>query len=178
MSKFFKRIYKVIKIKMLKTPKKRKKEKKTSYKKRLGFLKSGLSRIVVRRTNLYINAQLVSSHEAQDKVIVSVSSRDLLKLGWTKEKKGTLKSIPASYLTGYLMGKKILEKEKGKVILDIGLQRNISKGRIYAVLNGIVDAGVDISHNKKVFPSEERIQGKHLKTNMQKEIIEIKKKLK
>nr|AJS12803.1 50S ribosomal protein L18P [uncultured archaeon] len=149
MSKFFKRIYKVIKIKMLKTPKKRKKEKKTSYKKRLGFLKSGLSRIV-----------------------------DLLKLGWTKEKKGTLKSIPASYLTGYLMGKKILEKEKGKVILDIGLQRNISKGRIYAVLNGIVDAGVDISHNKKVFPSEERIQGKHLKTNMQKEIIEIKKKLK
>tara|TARA_Y100000310_G_scaffold242508_1_gene246667 strand:+ start:213 stop:701 length:489 start_codon:yes stop_codon:yes gene_type:complete len=161
---------------MLKTPKKRKRERKTSYSKRFGFLKSGLSRVVVRRTNNYLNVQLVESDEAKDKVILSVSSRDLLKEGWPKEKKGSLKSVSAGYLTGYLAGKKILEKEKGKVILDIGLQRNKAHGRLYAVLKGLVDAGVDIAHDASVFPKDERVEGKHLK-DMESKILEIKKKL-
>ena len=148
---------------MLKTPKKRKREFKTSYSKRFGFLKSGLNRVVVRRTNLYLNVQLVESHEAKDVVLVSVSSRDLLKNGWPKEKKGSLKSIPAAYLTGYLAGKRMLEKSKGKVILDIGLQRNKPNGRLYSIMKGLVDAGIDIAHDEKVFPHGERIEGKHLK---------------
>jgi large subunit ribosomal protein L18 len=162
---------------MLKTPKKRKRERKTSYSKRFGFLKSGLARVVVRKTNLYLNVQLVESDEAKDKVILSVSSRDLLEHGWPKEKKGSLKSIPASYLTGYLAGKEIIKKEKGKVILDIGLQRNKAHGRLYAVLKGLVDAGVDIAHSTDVFPSDERIDGKHLK-ELESKIQEIKSKIK
>jgi large subunit ribosomal protein L18 len=162
---------------MLKTPKKRKREKKTSYSKRFGFLKSGLARVVVRRTNLYLYVQLVESDEAKDKVIVSVSSRELLKHGWSKEKKGSLKSIPAAYLTGYLAGKKILEKSKGKVILDIGLQRNKPNGRLYSALRGLVDSGVDIAHSSDVFPSDERVDGKHLK-DFKINVNEIKEKLK
>ena len=163
---------------MLKTPKKRKRERKTSYSKRFGFLKSELPRIVVRKTNKYINVQLVSSQEAKDTVILGFSSRELLKEGWPKEKEGSLKSIPASYLTGYLAGKKILEKEKNKVILDIGLQRNKAHGRLYAVLKGLVDSGVNIAHSGKVFPQEERLEGKHLKEDVQTKIKEIKSKLK
>jgi large subunit ribosomal protein L18 len=162
---------------MLKTPLKRKRQRKTSYNKRFGFLKSGLSRVVVRKTNKFVNVQLVVSEEAKDKVILSVSSRDLLKFGWSKERKGSLKSIPASYLTGYLAGKRIQEKENGNVILDIGLQRNKAHGRLYAVLKGLVDSGVEIAHSDGVFPSDERVEGKHLK-DLEKDIQKVKEKIK
>jgi len=62
--------------------KKRRRESKTNYKLRLGLLKSGLLRIVIRKTNRYILLQVVESNEAQDKALISVSSKDLLKNGW------------------------------------------------------------------------------------------------
>lgn len=162
----------------MKTPRRRKRERKTSYKKRFGFLKSGLARVVVRKTNNFMTVQLVESFESRDKVLVSYSSRDLIKKGWSKEHKGSLKSVPASYLTGYMAGKLILEKHKGKVILDIGLQRNKPNGRLYAVLKGLVDSGVDVAHDSRVFPSDERVEGKHLKEEIQKEIKSLREKMK
>ena len=157
----------------MKTLKKRKRQGKTSYKKRLELLKSGFSRVVIRKTNKYINIQFISSNEAKDNIIIGISSRDLLKYGWPKEKEGSLKSILASYLTGYLAGKKMLNKENNKFILDIGLQRNVHGGRIYSALKGIIDAGVHIAHSKDVFPSDERIKGKHLKHQFEKEFQSI-----
>jgi large subunit ribosomal protein L18 len=80
---------------------------------------------------------------------------------------GSLKSLPAAYLTGFLLGKKILEKdEKGRVILDIGIIRSIPKTGTFAFLNGLVDAGVEISHKKETFPDESRIRGRHMKKNV------------
>jgi len=164
---------------MKKTAYKRKKQGKTDYKNRLGLLKSGLARIVIRKTNKYIIVQYIKSKEARDKIIVGVSSKDLLKNGWAKELEGSLKSVPASYLTGYLAGKKILEKSKdASAILDLGLQRNITGSRIYSALKGVIDAGVKINCDKKVFPSEDRIAGKHLKENVQKVIESVKEKIK
>jgi len=151
---------------------KRKRERKTDYKARKGFLKSGLPRIVIRKTNRYLIVQYVESSEARDKVIVGTSSQELLKHGWAKEKAGSLKSVPAAYLTGKLLGSKI--KDKGKVILDIGLNRSVAGSRIYAVLKGLVDGGADIAYDEKVFPSEDRISGKHLKEDVQKMIGEVK----
>ncbi len=153
----------------MKTLNKRKRQRKTNYRKRFKLLKAGLSRVVIRKTNKYINIQFVSSYEAKDKVIIGVSSIDLLKYGWPKEKKGSLKSIPASYLTGYLAGKKTLNGKRDKFILDIGLQRNVHGGRIYAALKGVIDSGVNIAYNKDVFPSDERIKGKHLNYQFEKE---------
>ena len=157
----------------MKMPKKRKREKKTNYSTRLKILKSGLPRVVVRKTNKYIIVQQVSSSEAKDRVIVGITSKDLLKHGWPEKAKSSLKSVTAAYLTGYLAGKKILEKNKGKVILDIGLQRNLPGTRLYAVLKGLVDAGLDIPHDEKVFPNEERIQGKHLKQDFQNDFNKV-----
>ena len=161
----------------MKTPKARKRQRKTNYSTRMKLLKSGIPRIVVRKTNRYLIVQYITSEEAKDTVILSVSSQNLLKHGWPKELAGSLKSLPSAYLTGYLAGKEILEKTDGKVILDLGLQRSLKGNRLFAALKGIVDAGVNIAHDGKVFPSDERIEGKHLKENVQKEIIKVKEKI-
>jgi large subunit ribosomal protein L18 len=150
----------------MKTEKRRRMENKTDYSARLGMLKSGKSRIIFRKTNKYIIGQYVKSKEAQDSVSMGISSKELSKFGWSKTMMGSLKSLPASYLTGFLLGKKISDKEGNvKVIFDIGLQRNISGSRIYAFAKGIIDAGVDMPCSKEVFPDEARIIGKHMKKN-------------
>ena len=159
----------------LRTQKKRRKQWKTDYKLRLGLLKSGLARIVVRKTNRYITVQLVESGEAKDKVIAGVNSKDLIKSGWDVKATGSLKSVPAAYLTGLLAAKKMKDK---KVILDLGMQRTIAGNRLYSVVKGLVDGGVGLKVNEKVFPSEDRLEGKHLKPVVQEIIKSVKEKLK
>ncbi len=161
----------------MRTVKKRRRQGKTDYKTRLKLLESGLPRIVIRITNRYILIQYIQSNEAKDKVIVAANSKELLKYGWPKQALGSLKSVPACYLTGLLLGKKIKQKQdkENKAVLDIGLARNIKKGRIYSALKGLIDSGINMSHDEKIFPPEQRIKGEHLKNkiNMQ----EIKDKI-
>ncbi|HLC53256.1 MAG TPA: 50S ribosomal protein L18 [Candidatus Nanoarchaeia archaeon] len=138
-------------------PRRRRLEAKTDYKARLALLTSEMPRIIVRRTNKYIIAQAVVSEGAQDKVIYGCTSRNLLEKGWPETKRGSLKSIPAAYLTGLLLGNAI----KGKIaeaILDIGMQRNIQKSRLYAVLRGILEAGVKVPHSEEALPDDDRLQ--------------------
>ena len=91
--------------------KRRRREAKTDYVKRIKLLKSGKPRVVMRKTNKYINVQYVVSKEAKDDVKIGLSSKNLLRLGWPKEAAGSLKSLTASYLTGYLIGKEIIKKK-------------------------------------------------------------------
>jgi large subunit ribosomal protein L18 len=142
----------------LRTQKRRRRECKTDYKARRIMLVSGLPRIVVRRTNKYFILQAVESHEAQDKVLMTVTSKELLKNGWDKKRSGSLKGISAGYLTGILMAKKL---KKGKYIVDLGMARTLKGGRMFAVIAGLVEGGLDIPHNSEVFPSEERLMGEH-----------------
>lgn len=154
------------------TVKRRRKEGKTDYKARLGLLKSKNPRLVVRKTNKFVIAQIISTEVAQDKIDVGVISKDLLKFGWPKEKEGSLKSLAACYLTGFLLGKKAGKKS---VNLDLGLQRNAHGGRLYAVLKGAVDAGLDIKYDEKAMPQEERIKKDDLKQIFEKVKGEITK---
>ncbi|MAH49460.1 50S ribosomal protein L18 [Candidatus Pacearchaeota archaeon] len=158
------------------TQKRRRKENKTDYKLRMNLLKSGKPRIVIRKTNKYFIAQAVESHEAQDKVLAGVSSRDLIKKGWDGKFKGSLKGVPAGYLTGLLMAKK-LSDSKDEFILDLGMARTIYGNRIYAVVTGLVDGGVNVKVDKKVFPSKERLDGEHLKPEVKEMISKVKSKL-
>lgn len=158
----------------MKTLRRRKKEGKTDYRARFGLLKSGKTRLVVRKTNTSIISQIVTSETAQDKIILTVNSRDLLAKGWPVEKKGSLKSLPAAYLTGFLIGKKakLLVKE---IILDSGMHRNIHGSRIYSLVKGAIDAGLNIPVDEKVLPKIERIMSNK---NISKSIIEkVKEKL-
>jgi len=143
--------------KIRKLDKKRKRESKTNYTKRLILLKGGFPRLVVRKTNRYIILQIIESLHAQDKVIYSMNTKELLKYGWPESKKGSLKSLTAGYLAGFLLGKKTKGLKK-ELILDSGLIPNTANSRIYAVVKGIADSGLKIKFNEKVVPSEERIK--------------------
>jgi large subunit ribosomal protein L18 len=142
---------------MAKTVKRRRIEGKTDYKSRLALLKSEKPRLVVRKTNKYIIAQIVSSETSKDKVLIGLSSKALISKGWSQKDSGSLKSLTAAYLTGLLIGK--IGKEKVKeAILDQGMHRTIQGSRIYALLKGAIDSGLSIPHNPEVLPSLEKIK--------------------
>jgi len=161
----------------MKVLKRRRRECKTDYGRRIKLLKSKIPRIVFRKTNKYIIAQYITSKEAQDKVGIMTNSKELLKHGWPKESAGSLKSVSASYLTGFLMGKKILEKKLPNPIIDFGMMRMIYKSKPYAFIKGLIDAGVEIKCKEEAFPSEERIKGQHLKNDFSKTFEDIKSKI-
>ena len=143
---------------MPKTQRRRRHEAKTDYHARLNLLKSEKPRLVVRKTNQYVLAQLVETDIAQDKVLTSANSRELIEKGWPKELSGSMKSLGASYLMGILIGKAAQKEKISQVILDMGLQRNIHKSRLYAVVKGALDAGLKIPVGKEALPSIEQIQ--------------------
>jgi len=150
----------------MKTIRKRRKENKTDYGKRLKLLKGGKPRLVFRRTNKYVIVQYVKSKEAQDKIVFGIDSRELLKHGWPEKAKGSLKSIPACYLTGYLIGKQIIKEKIEKPIVDFGMLKVLHKTKVYAFLKGVIDAGVEINCKDEAFPEEERIKGNSLKNKI------------
>jgi large subunit ribosomal protein L18 len=160
----------------MRTIKRRRQEKKTDYKLRIGLLKSEKGRILFRKTNKYVIGQCIKSDNAQDKVVVGVTSKNLVKYGWPKEKAGSLKSLPACYLTGYLLGKKVLKKSKSKeYIFDLGMLRHIKKSRSYAFLKGVIDTGLNIKFQKDVFPDEKRLAGEN--TQVKELLNKIKEKI-
>lgn len=159
----------------MRTVKKRRRQNKTDYLKRLKLLKSGAPRIVFRRTNRYIIAQYVVSREAQDKAVFGVNSKILLKNGWPEKAQGSLKSIPASYLTGYYVGKKIQKDKLKTPIIDFGMIKTLHKTKVFGFLKGIIDSGIDINCKEEAFPEEARIRGESLKNKINFE--EIKKNI-
>jgi large subunit ribosomal protein L18 len=160
--------------KSMNVPKRRRRENKTDYKARLIILKSGKTRIVIRKTNKYIIMQAIESNQSQDKVISGVTSKELVDNGWDKKFEGSLKSIPAAYLTGILMASKLDSKKE--YILDIGMARN-TKGRIFAAAKGLVDGGLKINFGKDAAPKQERINGEHLEESVKNMINKVKLKL-
>lgn len=136
----------------------RKKEGRTDYKKRLKMLVSGIPRLVVRRTNKNIIAQIVEYSENGDHVIVTANSSDLKKNGW----KYATANLPAAYLTGMLVAQYAKKKGVEKAIVDFGLQSPKAKSRLYATVKGAIDNGLDIPASEEVFPNPERISGKHI----------------
>ena len=147
-------------------PKRRRREGKTNYSKRMNLLKSGKPRLTFRRTNNYIIAQYITSEDAQDNVVFGTDSKELLKHGWPEKAKGSLKSVTASYLIGYLVGNKIQKKDLEKPIVDFGMFKTKYKGRLFAFLKGLIESGLDIDCKEEAFPSEERIKGQHLKNQV------------
>lgn len=161
----------------MRTIKRRRLENITDYGKRFKLLKGGVPRIVFRKTNKYIIAQYTTSTSAQDKIEIGLTSKELLKYGWPKEFKGSLKSLTASYLTGLLIGKKIITKKLPTPIIDLGMLRVLHKSKIYAFIKGVIDSGVKLKCKEELFPEEDRIKGKHLKEDFSKHFNIIKSKI-
>jgi large subunit ribosomal protein L18 len=150
----------------------RRREGKTNYRKRLNLLKSGKPRLVIRKSNKYIIAQIVEYMLDGDRVIVTAHSSELKKkFQW----KFSTKNTPASYLTGLLCGYKAKARNISKAILDIGLNPSVKGSRIYATMKGVLDAGIEIPHSDEVLPNEARIRGEDIATYTKKEGHIIKK---
>src|SRR3989344_3487198 len=137
---------------------------KTNYRKRLRTLMSGKPRIVIRKTDKHLYVQAVKYSSAGDKVLFTISSKSLEKLGW----KAGEKNLPSAYLTGLLAGKKAKELHIKEAILDIGLHPAIKGGNVFAALKGLIDAGLTVPHSAEVLPSDDRVSGKHIAEYAQK----------
>jgi large subunit ribosomal protein L18 len=127
----------------------------TDYKKRLTLLKSGTTRLVVRKTSGNIVAQLVDYKPKGDVVRATADVTALRKLGW---KAGA--NTPAAYLVGYMIGKLAREKKVGRAVLDTG--RHPKSTRVFAVAKGAIDAGLKVPLDDGALPKEERLRGDHI----------------
>ncbi len=154
-------------------PYRRKREGRTDYKKRLSLLKSRKTRLVIRKTNTQILIQFTDYNPDGDQVKISLNSSSLKKEGW----KGSFNNLPAAYLAGYKAG--LLAKQKGikEAVLDKGLQIHLKGSRIYACLKGVVDAGIKTPASPSIYPSEDRLKGKHISDDYEKKIEDVKKKI-
>ena len=112
--------------------------------------------ITVNITNENTQVQILTPGMTGDKVVASAHSRYLIEKGW----KGSRKSVPAAYLTGYLAGKKAMGKGAKDAILYTGTRRFTQ--RMAAALKGVIDAGLEVPADPETFPAEERINGDHL----------------
>ena len=112
--------------------------------------------ITVNISNENTQVQIVKPEITGDKVVASAHSRFLIEKGW----KGSRKSVPAAYLTGYIAGKKALGKGSKGAILYTGTRKYTQ--RMAAALKGVIDAGLEVPASPETFPPIERINGEHL----------------
>ena len=159
----------------MKVARRRRREHKTDYLIRKNLLKSEKPRIVFRRTNKFVIAQYIFSDEAKDNIKIGITSKKLLKYGWPEKSKGSLKSIPASYLTGYLIVKMIIKEKLETPIVDLGMIKPVHKTKIFAFIKGLVDSGLELKFKEETFPEEDRLMGESLKEKV--DVEEIKSKI-
>ena len=148
----------------------RRREGVTDYYSRLRLLKSRIPRLVVRRTNRYIIAQVNTFDFKGDKTLAHANSLELKKHGWNSG----LKNTSAAYLIGLVIGKKAVEAGVEKAIFDMGLYRPSKGAKVFAALKGASDAGLQITFEDTPVPSADRIEGKHLKSDASAEFAKVK----
>jgi len=142
----------------------RRREQKTDYYKRYIYVINNATRLVVRRTNKHIIAQIVKFSPKGDIIIAAAHSIELAKkYGW----KGDTNNTPAAYLTGYLLGVRALKAGIKEAVADIGLFAPIKGNRIFTIIKGAIDAGLSIPVGD-IGVKEDRIKGIHISQYAQK----------
>lgn len=150
---------------------------KTDYRARKQMLFSRKPRLVIRKSLKHTSIQVIVLGDAGDKTLASASTSDLEKYGYS----GATGNSTAAYLAGLLLGYRAKKNGLTEAITDIGLYHATKAGRVFAALNGVVDAGMDIPHNPVIFPSEDRIAGKEIdefrNTNVSEQFEAVKQKI-
>ncbi|MCU4798892.1 LSU ribosomal protein L18P [Halomicrobium zhouii] len=141
-----------------KVPMRRRREARTDYHQRLRLLKSGKPRLVARKSNNQVRAQLVTTGPDGDRTHAAAASNDLREYGW----EAPTGNLPAAYLTGLLAGLRAVENGVEEAVLDIGLNSPTPGSKVFAVQEGAIDAGVEIPHNDDVLAEWERTRGDHI----------------
>ena len=126
----------------------RRREGKTDYKKRLALVKSGKTRLVVRRSNRQVLVQFIDFHPEGDRTILSVDGNTLKKnFAWPAKR-----NVWSAYLAGLYAGKEAGKKGVKEFVLDTG-RYSASKGNIvFAALKGALDAGLVTKYGEEKMP--------------------------
>ena len=133
----------------------------TDYRRRMKLLRGGELRAVVRISNTQTTCQLIEFDSGGDNVLSSINGKTLVdKYDWPLDL--SRKSVPASYLTGFALGKSALATGHESAILDIGLSASSSGSRVFAALRGMVEVGLEIPHGEDILPDDDRINGAHI----------------
>jgi len=156
-----------------KVPFRRRREGRTDYYVRRKLLSGRETRAVIRRSSRNISVQFAEFTMDGDTIAVSANSRDIAKMGWTHSSS----NICAAYLTGYLAGKRAMKAGIEYAVPDIGMQRPVKGGVLFAVVAGMADAGLEVPHGEDTRPSDERLHGKHIDEKMEADVNGLKKKL-
>ena len=134
----------------------RRREALTAYGKRINTLKGLKPRIVVRKSNRGITAQIVAFEPKGDKVLIGVTSNDLRSLGWEPRS-----NIPTSYLTGMLLAKRAKATAGAQeLVLDIGIYKPQKSSVIFAAAKGAADGGLKVLNTIEF--DEKRLKGGHI----------------
>ena len=134
----------------------RRKEQKTDYEQRLDLVSSDKPRVVVRLSNNHTRVHVSRYNPEGDENSAQTISKELEEYGWEHH----TGNLPAAYLTGFLAGHKADTEE---AILDIGLRKNSRKGRVFAAVQGLRDAGVEVPAGEEAIPDQSRMNGEHIK---------------
>jgi len=132
-------------------------------------------RMIVRSSNTDVTCQIAYARLEGDVVICAAYSHELPRYGV----KVGLTNYAASYCTGLLLARRILQKFKldsvyegntnvdgtmyavednddgpgaFRACLDVGLARTSTGAKVFAAMKGAVDGGLDIPHSEKRFP--------------------------
>jgi len=169
---------------------KRRREGKTDYRSRRRLINQDKNkyntpkyRLVVRISNKDVTAQISYAQLIGDKVLCSAYSHELKKYG----AKVGLTNYAACYSTGLLLARRLLTQikladkypgvkevtgedkfveapEDGprpfRALLDVGLARTSTGARIFAVLKGALDGGLDVPHKETRFAGYKQDAGK------------------
>ncbi|MEM2098622.1 MAG: 50S ribosomal protein L18 [Candidatus Bathyarchaeia archaeon] len=138
-------------------PLRRRREGKTDYQARKALIISGKPRLVARCSIKNALAQIVVAKPAGDVVLAAAHSRELHDFGWV----APTGNVPAAYLTGFLCGLRAKAIGLGNAVLDIGLNAPTKGSRVFAILSGVVDAGVSVPHDEEKIVKE-MIHGEHI----------------
>lgn len=137
-------------------PYRRRREQKTDYQARRILATSTEPRLVVRASNRGIVAQVIKAEIDGDRVITQAASKELTaKYGW----QGSGKNIPAGYLLGMIAGHKAVEAGIESAYLDLGLKRPTKGSKVFAVVKGAIDAGLNVPCDSDIIPPPERLNG-------------------
>jgi large subunit ribosomal protein L18 len=137
-------------------PFRRRRDRLTNYARRLALVKSGVPRLVVRKSGRRVTVQLVSFANEGDKVIASADSAELKKFGWSPRS-----NLPSAYLAGALAAKKGAKAGAKAFVLDTGLSTASKSSLVFAAAKGAIDAGLKGSMDKGLV-DEKRISGAHI----------------
>lgn len=158
-----------------KVPFRRRRTGKTNYNKRLALLKSEQPRLTARASANNFVTQIIEYHAKGDNTLSNATAIELKKFGY----KGHTGNVCAAYLTGILIGSKAKQKNIKTAVFDLGLRTPTQGANVFAILKGAVEAGLDIPHDPKKLPSDERVHGQHIeaKTGTKLHVDKIKEEI-